>query len=76
MGQITIYLDDETERKMKRIVQSKQISQSRWIAGLIKQRLREEWPESVREIPGSWKDAPSAEELRRGLGVDYTRKEL
>ena len=32
MGRITIYLDDETERKMKRVIQSQQISQSGWVA--------------------------------------------
>lgn len=36
LRQITIYLDDETERKMKRVVRSKHISQSRWVAELIK----------------------------------------
>jgi hypothetical protein len=76
MGQITIYLDDETERKMKRMVQSSHTSQSRWVAELIKERLREQWPESVRRIPGSWKDAPTAEELREGLGADHSREEL
>ncbi|MFW6344214.1 MAG: CopG family transcriptional regulator [Sediminispirochaetaceae bacterium] len=76
MGQITIYLDDETERKMKRVVRAQHVSQSRWVAELIRSRLRERWPESVREIPGSWKDAPTAEELRGDLGADYTREEL
>jgi hypothetical protein len=76
VGQITIYLDDETERKMKRTVEAQHISQSKWIARLIRDRLREEWPDSVREIPGSWKDAPSAEELRNGLGPDAEREEL
>jgi hypothetical protein len=76
MGQITIYLDDDTERKLKRILQSKHISQSRFIAELIRKRVREEWPDSVREIPGSWQDAPSAEELREDTGADYTRKDL
>jgi hypothetical protein len=76
MGQITIYLDDETERKMKRAVRSEHISQSRWVAELIRERLREQWPESVRRIPGSWKDAPTAEELRENLGADRRRGQL
>jgi len=76
MGQITIYLDDETERKMKRVVQSQRISQSRWVAERIKEGLREQWPESVRRIPGSWQDAPVAEVLREDLGADNRREEL
>ena len=76
MGQITIYLDDDTERKMKKAVRSQNISQSRWVAELIRSRLRETWPESVREIPGSWKDAPEAGKLRGELGADYSREDL
>jgi hypothetical protein len=76
MGQITIYLDDETEKKMRRVVRSRQISQSKWVAGLIRKSLREEWPESVRQIPGSWDDAPMAEELRAGLTADTAREDL
>ena len=76
MGQITVHLDGETERKMKRMVRSKHISQSKWVAELIKERLRERWPDSVRGIPGSWKDAPAAEELREDLGADHRREDF
>jgi hypothetical protein len=76
MGQITIYLDDETEKKMKQAAESRHLSKSRWISELIRDRLREQWPDSVREIPGSWTDAPSAEELRKGMGPDYSREKL
>jgi len=76
MGQITIYIDDETERRMKRIVHSQHISQSRWVAELIRDRLRNQWPDSVQHIPGSWKDAPTAEELRADLDQDSSREKL
>jgi len=57
-------------------VRSKHISQSTWVAELVKERLRERWPESVRRVPGSWKDAPAAEELREGLGADHRRENI
>ena len=37
MGQITIYLDPELEKKMRAYVKSTHISQSKWIANIIEQ---------------------------------------
>ena len=76
MAQITIYLDEKTEKIMKEVTSSRQISQSKWIAGLIKEKLRNDWPVSLKELAGSWKDFPTAEELRKNLGTDVKRKEL
>jgi hypothetical protein len=74
MGQITIYLDSETERKMKRIVKSSNLSQSRWIARLIEEKTNDEWPESVIALSGAWKDFPTAEEIRQTEGRDVQRE--
>lgn len=76
MGQITIYLDAETERKMKMATRSARMSRSKWIAGLIEERLAGEWPLEVVELAGAWPDLPSAEELRAGAGEDASREEL
>lgn len=76
MGQITIYLDAETEEKIRVITKSMHLSQSRWIANLIKEKIRNEWPESVTELAGAWKDIPTAEEIRRTEGTDVRREEL
>lgn len=76
MSQVTIYLDKETEEKMRLFTQSLQISQSKWIASLIKEKLQSEWPESVVNLAGAWADFPSAEEIRSELGKDVPREEL
>jgi hypothetical protein len=76
MAQITIYLDSKTEQKMKKITSSKKISQSKWIANLIKEKLRDDWPDSILELSGSWKGFPIAEELRKTIGKDIKREEL
>ena len=39
MGQVTIYLDSKTEKKMNSIVKKTGISKSKWISDLIKQRF-------------------------------------
>jgi hypothetical protein len=76
MGQVTIYLEDEIESKMVEAAQSAQLSKSKWIAKLIKEKVDSEWPVSVREAAGTWDDFPSAEDLRKNVGTDAKREKL
>lgn len=76
MGQVTIYLDTELEAKMREITKSMHISQSKWIANLIKEKIADEWPESVKQLAGAWGEFPSAEEIRETLGEDSMREDL
>ena len=76
MGQLTIYLDAELEAKMREITKSMHISQSKWIANLIKEKIADEWPESVKQLAGAWGEFPSAEEIRGTLGEDSAREGL
>ena len=76
MGQITIYLDDETTALIKAGVKAAGVSQSRWIAEAVRQRARKEWPASVRALAGAWADFPSAEKIRKRRGTDVRRERL
>lgn len=74
MPQVTIYLDKETEQKMRAYVKAKGISQSRWIASLIREKLQSEWPEYVAALAGAWRDFPALEEIRSGTAEDLSRE--
>jgi hypothetical protein len=76
VGQVTIYLDTELEAKMREIAKSMHISQSKWIANLIKEKIADEWPESVKNLAGAWGDVPLVEEIRETLGEDSIREDL
>ena len=76
MAQVTIYLDAEAASLVRKAAKSAGVSQSRWLADLIRRRTAREWPESVRRLAGAWADVPSAEELRRGAGSDVRREPL
>jgi hypothetical protein len=76
MGQITIYVDAETETKMRLITKSMHISHSKWISNLIKEKIRNDWPKSVIELAGAWKDLPTIEEIRETEGTDVRREEF
>ena len=67
MGQVTIYLDDETEGKARSAARAEGLALSRWIAQSIEQRALGEWPEAVRALAGAWRDAPSASQIRKSL---------
>ena len=76
MGQITIYLDDDIVKKMRSAAKSMNISQSKWIANLIKEKVANEWPKSVIELAGAWEDFPSVEEIRDNKEEDILREAL
>ena len=64
MGQVTIYLDDESEKRLKAAAAAAGVPVSRWVSALIQNRTRTQWPESVRQLVGGWKDFPELTELR------------
>jgi hypothetical protein len=76
MGQVTIYLDDEIEKKMTANAKAMKLSKSRWIANVIREKLVDEWPPNVRELAGSWQDFPTLEEIRETGQRDITREAL
>ncbi|TVQ24494.1 MAG: CopG family transcriptional regulator [Spirochaetaceae bacterium] len=76
MGQVTIYLDDAHEQRLRKAAESAGVPVSRWLAALVEQHTRTEWPAEVREAVGSWPDAPDADTLRSSLGQDVPREPL
>ena len=76
MGQVTIYLDSETEKKMSTIVKKTGISKSKWISDLIKQKITTTWPENIVKLAGAWTDLPTAEEIRKNMAEDADRESI
>ncbi len=73
MGQVTVYLDDETEEKARAAARAEGVPLSRWVAERIQRRARREWPDAVRALAGAWPDLPSAERIRKSKARDITR---
>ena len=80
MSQLTLYLDQETATRLKQMAVSEGISQSQWVARLIRERTAREWPDAVRTLAGAWAEAedsdemPTAEEIRESAGLDIERE--
>jgi hypothetical protein len=76
MAQLTIYLEDEVATQIKKAAKESQLSQSKWVSQLIRNRLTDSWPTEIEELAGTWKDFPEVAELREGLDVDASREVL
>ena len=74
MGQVTIYLDAETERKMQKIIKKRGVSKSKWVSDLIKEKTVSIWPETITELAGAWADMPTSEKIRKKMGRDSCRE--
>ena len=76
MGQVTIYLDSETEKKMSNVIKKTGISKSKWISDLIKQKMTSTWPENIVMLAGAWTDLPTAEDIRKNMAEDADRESI
>jgi hypothetical protein len=76
MAQVTLYLDEETKERMRKAAKAAGLSQSRWLAELVRKGTASEWPAEVRELAGSWPEFPETDDLRSGSGRDVGRERL
>ncbi|MEJ2619077.1 MAG: CopG family transcriptional regulator [Candidatus Thiodiazotropha sp.] len=76
MGQVTIYLEEEIEKKMVAAAKSAHLSKSKWISKLIQEKVSNEWPQSVIEMAGAWEDFPDLDSIRSNVGKDAKREAL
>ncbi|MBI4705378.1 MAG: CopG family transcriptional regulator [Deltaproteobacteria bacterium] len=76
MPQVTVYVDQDTAQKMRRAARTTGLSLSKWVARVIQESTRSEWPESVKALAGAWEDFPTAEQLRARAKRDAPREAL
>jgi len=73
MAQITLYIDDATQQRLREAAAQRKVSQSQFVAELIRKATASEWPPEVLALAGSIPDFPLAEELRAGQPPDAER---
>ena len=73
MAQITIYIDNNLEEKIKEIAKNTGQSISKYISNAIEQKLNDSWNEDIKNLSASWSDFPSIEEIR--TTVNDTKRE-
>ena len=65
MGQVTIYIDNETEESMNAAVKASGISKSKWVAQVIREKAGAKWPQEAKALAGQWQDLPMVEDIRQ-----------
>ena len=78
MPQVTIYLDRETERLLRREIKAARMSASRFVARLIQDEAASRLSPELLAALGTWKegDFPGVSALRSRLGRDVRREKL
>ena len=74
MAQVTIYIPNDLESKIKEKASSLNISISKFISTLLEQKVQNEWSSSSRKLAGTWDDLPSLQEVRADQGQDAKRE--
>jgi hypothetical protein len=73
MAQITLYIDDATQARLREAAARLQVSQSQFVAQLIRQATDDRWPEDVLKLAGSIPEFPDDQALRAGQAADTPR---
>jgi hypothetical protein len=73
VAQITLYIDDTTQTRLREAAERRRMSQSQFVAELIRSATADRWPEQVLALAGSVADFPDAAALRAGLADDAER---
>lgn len=75
MPQVTIYLDEDTQKRVKKAARAEGLSLSKWIAASLREKTKSTWPKAFLDLAGAFPDFPTVEELRRH-GRDARREAL
>jgi len=74
MAQVTIYIPNDLETRIKTMAKSLDLSISKFITNTLRQKVQNEWSGDVAKLSGSWSDFPFAEEIRSTQGRDVDRE--
>ena len=76
MAQITIYINNDLESKVKEIANSLDTSISKYISTVIERNINNNWSPKIKNLAGSWSDFPTIEEIRKNNTLDAQREEF
>jgi len=75
MAQVTIYLNNKVEAKVKKLVKEMNVSISKYISTVLEQQITNCWNNSIKNLSGVWDDFSSIEEIRANEQVNDTQRE-
>ncbi len=76
MAQVTIYINNDIEQKVKKLARAMNISISKYISTILEQKTADSWDSDTKELSGAWSDFSSIEEIRSNKNVKDTKREV
>ncbi|AYV57677.1 toxin-antitoxin system, antitoxin component [Leptospira kmetyi] len=76
MPQVSLYLDQDTLKKIETAAKKEKISISQWVRVKIQSSLDKKWPEDYFNLFGSLKDESFSEPKKLKFTDDTKREEL
>jgi len=75
MAQITIYINNDIESKVKKLAKSMNLSISKYISTILEQKTADSWDSETKNLSGAWSDFSSIEEIRSNKNVSDVNRE-
>jgi len=75
MAQITIYMNNKIEAKVKKLAKEMNLSISKYISTVLEQKTTNCWDSSIKNLSGAWSDFTSIEEIRANDQIADTQRE-
>jgi len=75
MAQVTIYMNDKIEQKVKKLAKSMNLSISKYISSVLEQKTADSWDSDIKNLGGAWNQFSSIEEIRSNESVEDTSRE-
>ena len=76
MAQLTVYIDDETRKKIEVAAARAKTSVSAWVKQRLSRALETDWPEGYFEVLGCLKDVSLERPPEPSTEADSTREPL
>ena len=76
MAQLTVYIDDETRRRIELAARRANTSVSQWVKERLSSALETEWPRGYFDLFGALKDADLERPAQPGSAEDVDRELL
>jgi mRNA-degrading endonuclease RelE of RelBE toxin-antitoxin system len=74
MAQVTIYMDNSLEEKIKKLSKNTGLSISKFISQVLEKNLNDQWDSSIKNLSGSWDNFENADEIRNNQPIDIQRE--
>ena len=74
MKQLILEIDETTEARIFTAAKTAGLSAQQWLKRIIDEKTVASWPDSVKDLAGTWQDVPFSDELRKGEDQDITRE--